>query len=96
MLEFGPLYELTAPVVASRLNKVRVDLTDATLPSATTFLWFAVGTARRMLNYSCTRSNLSEQYPAQDTMRQPCARLKGTVARKRADALVKSPTFELD
>ena len=37
MLEFGPLYELTAPVVASRLNKVKVDLTDATLPSGTTF-----------------------------------------------------------
>ena len=37
MLEFGPLYELTAPVVASRLNKVKVDLTDATLPSGTKF-----------------------------------------------------------
>jgi hypothetical protein len=37
MLEFGPLYELTAPVVASRLNKVKVNLTDATLPSGTKF-----------------------------------------------------------
>jgi hypothetical protein len=37
MLEFGPLYELTAPVVGSRMNKVRVDLTDATLPVGTEF-----------------------------------------------------------
>jgi hypothetical protein len=37
MLEFGPLYELIAPVVASRLNKVQVNPTDATLPSGTTF-----------------------------------------------------------